>query len=67
APQAPVFAERVRAPIWLLVLVTLAGTMAMHVFVPALPVAGAALHVSPASMQQTITLYVIGLAVGQLI
>jgi DHA1 family bicyclomycin/chloramphenicol resistance-like MFS transporter len=67
APQAPVFAERVRAPIWLLVLVTLAGTMAMHVFVPALPVAGAALHASPASMQQTITLYVIGLAVGQLI
>ena len=56
-----------RAPMWLLVLVTLSGTMAMHIFVPALPVAGEALGASPASMQQTITLYVIGLALGQLI
>ena len=56
-----------RAPLWLLVLITLSGTMAMHVFVPALPVAGQALGASPASMQQTITLYVIGLAAGQLI
>ncbi|QKV55640.1 multidrug effflux MFS transporter (plasmid) [Comamonas antarctica] len=52
---------------WLLVLVTFSGTMAMHIFVPALPVAGAALGASAASMQQTITLYVIGLALGQLI
>ncbi|MET1115848.1 MAG: multidrug effflux MFS transporter [Comamonas sp.] len=57
----------VRAPLWLLVLVTFSGTMAMHIFVPALPVAGAALGASPASMQQTITLYVIGLALGQLV
>lgn len=57
----------ITAPLWLLVLVTLSGTMAMHIFVPALPVAGAALGVAPAGMQQTITLYVIGLAVGQLI
>lgn len=56
-----------RAPLWLLVLVTFSGTMAMHIFVPALPVAGAALNASAASMQQTITLYVIGLALGQLI
>ncbi|MCD2513418.1 multidrug effflux MFS transporter [Comamonas endophytica] len=56
-----------RAPLWLLVLVTFSGTMAMHIFVPALPVAGAALGASPASMQQTITLYVIGLALGQLV
>jgi DHA1 family bicyclomycin/chloramphenicol resistance-like MFS transporter len=56
-----------RAPLWLLVLVTLSGTMAMHIFVPALPVAGIALGATSASMQQTITLYVIGLAVGQLI
>lgn len=59
--------EPTRAPMWLLVLVTLSGTMAMHIFVPALPVAGEALGASPASMQQTITLYVIGLALGQLI
>ncbi|WP_200843991.1 multidrug effflux MFS transporter [Pantoea sp. 18069] len=59
--------QQTRVPLWLLVLVTLSGTMAMHIFVPALPVAGQALGASPASMQQTITLYVIGLALGQLI
>lgn len=52
---------------WLLVLVTLSGTMAMHIFVPALPVAGQALGASASSMQQTITLYVLGLALGQLV
>jgi DHA1 family bicyclomycin/chloramphenicol resistance-like MFS transporter len=56
-----------KAPLWLLVLVTLSGTMAMHIFVPALSIAGKALGASPSSMQQTITLYVLGLAVGQLI
>mgnify|MGYP000323592390 CR=1 FL=1 len=55
------------APMWLLVLVTLSGTMAMHIFVPALPIAGAALGAAPAGMQQTITLYVLGLALGQLV
>ncbi|OVZ57331.1 Bcr/CflA family drug resistance efflux transporter [Pigmentiphaga sp. NML080357] len=52
---------------WLLVLVTLSGTMAMHIFMPALPLAGADLGASPSGMQQTITLYVLGLAFGQLI
>lgn len=56
-----------KVPLWLLVLVTLSGTMAMHIFVPALPVAGNALGALPSGMQQTITLYVLGLAVGQLI
>ena len=54
-------------PLWLLVLVTLSGTMGMHIFIPALPVAGQALAASSASMQQTITLYVVGLALGQLL
>lgn len=57
----------VQAPLWVLVLLTLSGTMAMHIFVPALPVAGEALGAEPSGMQQTITLYVIGLALGQLI
>lgn len=61
------FTPAVRAPMWLLVLVTLSGTMAMHIFVPALPLAGTDLHASPAGMQQTITYYVLGLAFGQLI
>ncbi|WP_233472573.1 multidrug effflux MFS transporter [Cupriavidus respiraculi] len=63
----PPFTPALRAPMWLLVLVTLSGTMAMHIFVPALPLAGADLHAGPAGMQQTITYYVLGLAFGQLI
>jgi len=63
----PPFSPSVRAPLWLLVLVTLSGTMAMHIFMPALPLAGADLGASPSGMQQTITLYVLGLAFGQLI
>ena len=67
AGTAASFASAVRAPLWLLVLVTLSGTMAMHIFVPALSVAGADLQVPASSMQQTITLYVLGLALGQLL
>ncbi|MDR2324357.1 MAG: multidrug effflux MFS transporter [Acidovorax sp.] len=63
----PTAAVGLGVPLWLLVLVTLSGTMAMHIFVPALPVAGTALHAPAASMQQTITWYVIGLAAGQLV
>lgn len=54
-------------PLWLLVLVTLAGTMAIHMFVPALPDAARALGSSASEMQLTITVYVIGLGLGQLI
>ena len=54
-------------PTWLLVLVTFSGTVAMHMFVPALTVAGADLHASAAAMQTTITAYIVGLAIGQLL
>ena len=54
-------------PIWLLVLITISGTLAMHMFVPALPDAATSLHVSAADMQLTISVYIIGLACGQLI
>ncbi|WP_137181184.1 multidrug effflux MFS transporter [Roseomonas sp. AR75] len=56
-----------RPPLWLLALITLSGTMAMHVFVPALPEAGAALGATPAAMQLTVSFYVLGLALGQLV
>ncbi|PWR20004.1 multidrug effflux MFS transporter [Zavarzinia compransoris] len=56
-----------RAPLWLLALLTFSGTLAMHIFVPALPRAGADLAASPAEMQLTISLYILGLAFGQLI
>ncbi|MDE1165455.1 MAG: multidrug effflux MFS transporter [Pseudomonas sp.] len=57
---------RPRAPLWLLVLITLSGTLAMHLFVPALPAAALALGVDSAAMQRTISIYILGLAFGQL-
>ena len=54
-------------PLWLLVLLTFTGTLAMHMFVPALPDAGRDLMSNPSAMQATISLYVLGLALGQLV
>jgi DHA1 family bicyclomycin/chloramphenicol resistance-like MFS transporter len=54
-------------PLWLLVLITFSGTLAMHMFVPALPDAARDLHATPAVMQMTISLYILGLAGGQLV
>src|SRR3954454_23593720 len=56
-----------RPPLWLLVLITLSGTLAMHMFVPALPSAAVDLGASVAAMQTTISLYILGLAFGQLV
>ena len=55
------------APLWLLVLVTFSGTLAMHMFVPALTVAGSDLHVDAATIRMTISVYIFGLAAGQLV
>lgn len=54
-------------PLWLLVLVTFSGTLAMHMFVPALTVAAQSLHVDAATIRMTISVYIFGLAVGQLV
>ncbi len=51
----------------LLVPLTMFGAMATHIFVPALPDAAQDLHASPGAMQLTITLYLVGMATGQLI
>lgn len=59
-------APRPMPPIWLLVMITMTSTLAMHMFVPALPYAGHELAAGMASMQMTISLYIAGLAVGQL-
>ncbi|MEI4471469.1 Bcr/CflA family efflux MFS transporter [Frigidibacter sp. MR17.24] len=56
-----------RLPLWTLVLISFSGTLGMHVFVPALPQAGAELGAGPGAMQLTISLYIMGLAVGQLL
>ena len=55
-----------RPPLWLLVAITISGTMAMHMFVPALPDARADFAASVGPMQMTISIYIIGLGVGQL-
>ncbi|MCB5362310.1 multidrug effflux MFS transporter [Pusillimonas sp. CC-YST705] len=54
-------------PLWGLALLTFSGTLAMHIFIPALPAVATALHATASQMQLTITWYIIGLAVGQLI
>jgi DHA1 family bicyclomycin/chloramphenicol resistance-like MFS transporter len=55
------------APLWLLVLVTFSGTLAMHMFVPALTIAGHDLDTDAATIRMTISVYIFGLAVGQLV
>lgn len=54
-------------PLWLLALFTFSGTLAMHIFVPALPFAAEGLGASPGAIQLTISLYIAGLAIGQLV
>lgn len=58
---------RAHAPLWLLALATFAGTLGMHIFVPALPAAALSLGASVGAMQLTISLYIAGLAAGQLV
>jgi MFS transporter, DHA1 family, multidrug resistance protein len=72
APAVPARGRDVPArtpmpPLWLLVLVTISGSISMHLFVPALPVAAADLHAGVGPMQMAISLYLLGLAAGQLV
>lgn len=62
----PLGAKR-HIPVWLLGLITFSGTLAMHIFVPALPAAAKDLGASIGEMQLTVSLYIFGLAVGQLV
>ncbi len=58
--------SRTSAPLWLLTLITFSGTLAMHIFVPAMPEAARDLGASIGAMQMTMSVYIFGLAVGQL-
>jgi DHA1 family bicyclomycin/chloramphenicol resistance-like MFS transporter len=51
----------------LIVAITACGTLAMHLIIPALPDTARGLGVSVGTIQLTITLYLIGLAIGQLL
>jgi len=52
-------------PIWLLVLITFSGTLGIHVFLPAMPEAALALGASTGAMQATVSVYILGLGLGQ--
>ena len=65
--RTPSYGRRDRAPFALIVAITACGTLGMHLIIPALPETARALNVSPGAIQLTITLYLIGLAIGQLI
>src|SRR4051812_12707937 len=58
---------RARAPFLLLVAMTACGTLGMHIIIPALPATARALGMSIGTSQLTITLYLIGLSIGQLL
>ena len=51
----------------LLVAMTIWGTLPMHMFLPALPAVARDFAVSASAVQMTVTVYVAGLALGQLI
>ncbi|HET7884013.1 MAG TPA: multidrug effflux MFS transporter [Acetobacteraceae bacterium] len=55
------------APFALIVAITACGTLGMHLIIPALPDTARTLGVSAGTIQLTITLYLIGLAIGQLL
>ena len=62
----PPLGHHARSPFLLLVALTACGTLGMHVIIPALPATARALDISISTVQLTITLYLIGLSIGQL-
>jgi len=60
-------ASRARPHSALLGAITGSGTLAMHMFVPALPAVAREFSASPGTVQLTLTVYLIGIAGGQLI
>jgi DHA1 family bicyclomycin/chloramphenicol resistance-like MFS transporter len=63
--QTPVAGRQV--PLWLLGLIALGAIMTAHIFIPALPLAAIDLASTPRAMQLTVSVYIAGLAVGQLV
>lgn len=54
-------------PLWFLAILTLSGTLAIHIFVPVLPLVARDFQVNLQAVQLTISIYVIDLAIGQLL
>ena len=63
----PLISSKPKPSLVLLVAIAMLGTMALHMFIPALPATAADLQASPGMIQLTVTLFLVGLAVGQLI
>lgn len=64
---APHEATPPRVSLLLLVFIAFTGTLAMHIFVPAMPRAALELGTDAQTIQMAITIYILGLAAGQLI
>jgi DHA1 family bicyclomycin/chloramphenicol resistance-like MFS transporter len=65
--RTPPYGSQERAPFVLIVAITACGTLGMHLIIPALPDTARSLGVSAGTIQLTITLYLIGLAIAQLL
>jgi MFS transporter, DHA1 family, multidrug resistance protein len=65
--RTPPYGRGDSAPFMLIVAITACGTLGMHMIIPALPDTARSLGVSAGTIQLTITLYLIGLAIGQLL
>ncbi|MFT4191487.1 MAG: multidrug effflux MFS transporter [Comamonas sp.] len=60
-------ARQTPAPLWLLALLTFCGTAAIHIFVPALPQVVQAFGTTASAARMTLSAYIIGLALAQII
>ena len=56
-----------RTPLWVLALLTLSGTAALHIFVPAIPLVTEEFAGEAIAAHWTLTIYIIGLGIGQLL
>ncbi len=56
-----------RPPVWLLVGATATGPLALNMFVPSMPGLPEAFQTTPAAVQLTLSLFLVGVAVGQLV
>ena len=65
-PNRPDSAQQ-QVPLWLLTVLALSGTVGIYIFLPALPFAARDLGAETGTVQLTISLYVVGLAAGQLV
>lgn len=54
-------------PLWFLAILTLSGTLAIHIFVPVLPLISQYFQADLHEVQLTLSVYIFGLAIGQLI